>query len=147
MSQCLDASTLILGEILRVELKLLKGPVGWMSLLTQLVKEAPRWETYLARVADLPDLPAPALQLLVNPTDGNKLDRPLRNWPRRLAIVAAVVLVVSGAGVVAWQFGALIRPTKPMEWLQLAGAVLGLSGFGGLVTWAVRKWLRSRLGL
>jgi hypothetical protein len=150
MSRCLNASSVILGELLRVELKLFRGPVGWMSLLPELIKEAPRWKAYLTQVAELPDLPAPKLQALVGSPDGSgfaSVSPPPRNWRRRLVIMAAGVLLVSGTGLIAWQFGALARPTEPEGWLWLAGVLLGLPGLLGLAGWAVMKRLGSRLGL
>lgn len=141
MSRCLNASSLIFAEILRAELKLLRGPAGWMALLSHLVQETPIWKTYLAHVADLPDLQAPtdALQL--------QAERSQRNWPRRLALLAAGTLVLGGTGLIAWKFGMPARPTKPADWLPLVGSILGLPLLGGLVTWGVKRWLRSRLGL
>ncbi|HYI02219.1 peptidoglycan-binding domain-containing protein [Hyalangium sp.] len=146
MSQCLSASSLIFAEILRAELKLLKGPIGWMALLSHLVKDAPRWQSYLAQVAELPDHPDPTATLQFQ-TEAALEPPPQRNWLRRLVILAAGVLVVSGTGLVAWQVGALSRPTSSAEWLQLVGVILGLPILGGLAAWVVRKWLRSRLGL
>jgi hypothetical protein len=150
MSRCLNASSVILGEILRLELKLFRGPVGWMSLLSELIKEAPRWRAYLTQVAELPDLPAPKLQGLVGSPDESgfaSVSPPPPNWRRRLVIMAAGVLLVSGTGLIAWQFGALARPTEPEGWLWLAGALLGLPSLLGLAGWAVMKRLGSRLGL
>jgi hypothetical protein len=151
MSRCLNASSLILSELLRAELKLISGPVGWMSLLTELVKEAPRWKQYLAHVADLPDLPAPKLQTMMGATPSGpgflSIPPPPRNWRRRLAIMAAGVLVLSGAGLVAWQFGALARPTDSQGWLQLAALILGLPGLAGLALWALMKRVGTKLGL
>jgi hypothetical protein len=151
MSRCLNASSLILSELLRAELKLLSGPVGWMSLLTELVKEAPRWKGYLAQVADLPDLPAPKLQTMMGDTTSGpeflSIPPPPRNWRRRLVIMAAGVLVLSGTGLVAWQFGALARPTDSQGWLQLAGLILGVPGLAGLAIWALMKRLGTKLGL
>jgi hypothetical protein len=146
MSRCLDASSLIFAEILRAELKLLRGPAGWMALLSHLVKETPRWKTYLTHVADLPDLPAPTATARFL-GDGGLEQRPVRNWPRRLALLAAGTLVLGGTGLIAWKLGALTRPTEPKEWLLLLGGILGTPLLGGLVTWGVKKWLRSRLGL
>lgn len=151
MSRCLSASSLILAEILRVELKLLRGPVGWMSLLTQLVKEAPRWKRFLAHVADLPDLPAPKLQTMMGATTSGpefaSIPPPPRNWRRRLVIMAAGVLMLSGAGLVAWQFGTLTRPTDSQSWLQLAAFTLGLPALASLAIWALMKRLGKKLGL
>jgi len=151
MSRCLNASALILSEILRVELKLLRGPVGWMSLLTELIKDVPRWKRFLAHVADLPDLPAPKLQTMMGSTPSGpalaSIPPPPRNWRRRLVITAAGVLVLSGAGLLAWQFGALARPTDTKSWLQLAGIMLGVPSLTGLAIWALTKRLRRKLGL
>jgi hypothetical protein len=145
MSQCLDASSRIFAEILRAELKLLRGPAGWMALLSQLVQETPRWKRYLVDVADLPDLPAPTVsaQFL---GDGGIEQRTPRSWARRLALLAAGTLVLGGAGLIAWKVGALALPTEPKEWLMLVGVLLGASLLGGLITWGGKKWLRSRLG-
>jgi hypothetical protein len=149
MAQCLNASSLIFAEILRAEQKILRGPSGWMVLLSQLVHETPRWKTYLSRVADLPDLPAPtATMSFLDDTGGGggKIEtQTVTNWPRRIAIMGAGSLVLGGAGLVAWQVGALTRPTEPLHWLVFAGGILGLPLLGGLVTWGVKKWLQSRL--
>jgi hypothetical protein len=151
MSRCLNASGLILSQILRAELKLLRGPVGWISLLTELIKEAPRWRRYLAQVADLPDLPAPKLQAMMGATPSGpeflSIPSPPRNWRRRLVIMAAGVLVLSGAGLVAWQFGALERPTDWQGWLRLAALLLGLPGLASLAIWALMRRLGTKLGL
>lgn len=72
---------------------------------------------------------------------------PPRNWRRRLVIMAAGVLVLSGAGLVASQFGMLARPTDSQGWLQLAGLILGLPGLAGLAVWALMKRLGTKLGL
>jgi hypothetical protein len=143
MSRCLSASSLILAEILRAELKLLRGPVGWISLLRELVKEAPRWKRFLAHMADLPDLPAPKLQTMIG---GTPSPSP-RNWRRRLVIMAAGVLMLSGAGLVAWQFGTLARPTDSQSWLRLAALTLGLPALASLAIWALMKRLGRKLGL
>jgi Putative peptidoglycan binding domain len=150
MSRCLTASAQILAEILRVELKLLRGPVGWMSLLSGLVKDVPRWRAYLAQVAELPDLPAPELQTLVGSPSGPEfasVSPPRRNWRRRLVLMAAGVLLVSGVGLAAYQFGVPALPTEPKGWLWLVGVGLVLPGLLGLAFWALLKRLGVRLGL
>ncbi|KFE70227.1 hypothetical protein DB31_5269 [Hyalangium minutum] len=145
MAQCLNASSLIFAEILRAEQKLVRGPSGWMALLSHLVQEAPRWKMYLSKVADLPDLPAPTATAAILADGGEIEAQSVVNWPRRIAIMGAGSLILGGAGLVAWQMGALARPSEPAHWLLFAGSVLGLPLLGGLVTWGVKKWLQSRL--
>ena len=132
MAQCLNASSLIFAEILRAEQKLLRGPSGWMALLSQLVQETPRWKMYLSRVAALPDLPAPTVTAaFLGDTAGGEIEtQSVTNWPRRIAIMGAGSLMLGGAGLVAWQVGALARPTEPVHWLVFAGGVLGLPLLG-----------------
>lgn len=143
MAWCLNASSMIFAEILRAERKLLRGPAGWMALLSHLVKETPRWKTYLAHAADLPDLPDPTAPSRFQ-LEGLLDAKPVRNWPRRIALMAVGTLVLAGTGLVAWRFGALARPTEPVHWLMLGGSLVGVPL---LVSWGVRKWLRPRLGL
>jgi hypothetical protein len=140
MSRCLNASSLIFAEILRAELKLLRGPAGWMALLSHLVRETPRWRTFLAHVADLPDLPAPTAALRFQ-----AVGRP-RPWWRRPVLLAAGALVLGGMGWVAWRFGTWTLPTKPSEWLLLVGCLLVPPLLGVMASW-VKKRLWARLGL
>jgi hypothetical protein len=150
MSRCLTASAQILAEILRVELKLLRGPVGWMSLLSGLLKDVPRWKAFLVQVAELPDLPSPELQKVVgSPSRPGFASEPppRRNWRRRLVLMAAGVLLVSGVGLAAYQLGVPALPTEPKGWLWLVGGGLVLPGLLGLAFWALLKRLGVRLGL
>jgi hypothetical protein len=117
-----------------------------MALLSHLVKETPRWKMYLAHMADMPDLPAPTAMTAFS-MDGEIEQQTPRNWPRRLAILAAGPLLLGGAGLVAWKFGALARPTEPTQWLVFLGALLGLPLLWELGSWGAKKWLPFRLKL
>lgn len=150
MALCLNASSLIFAEILRAEQKLVRGPSGWMALLSQLVHETPRWKMYLSHVTDLPDLPPPTatVSFLDNTggSGGGEIETlTVVNWPRRIAILSAGPLILGGTGLMAWKVGALARPTEPLHWVFFAGVVVGLPLLVGLGAWGVKKWLQSRL--
>jgi hypothetical protein len=129
MARCLGAGTTVLGELLRAEAAILKGPGGWMAFLAHLVQRAPIWEKYVEHLASLPYL--------------ERSETPA-NWPRRLAIAAGVLLPVAATGVVTWK--AFVDGVQGLEsWLTAAGIPVGIGMLGVVLGWFARRWLGDRL--